>query len=449
MGAPRRLVYAASMYAAEQGGALALARVSEGGAGPEPEASRRLRILHLEDSPSDAELAREFLEAEGILSDVRRVETRQQFEEALGAGEIDLVLADFQLPSFDGITAFLLARQVRPDVPFIMLTGKLGEEYAIDTLALGVTDYVLKQNLARLAPAVRHALEQQRERRRRREAEEALARHQERLEDLVRERTALLEERNAQLAVANRDLELFVASASHDLRTPLVIIGGFARRLEATCAGRIGADEIDMLHKVIAAARRMESLLDDLLAFFRAAKAVPELRAIDMAAVVREAFDGLQPLIGERRVRLEIAPLPRASGDAAMIRQLLVNLLANAVKFAAPRADALIEVSGWEDAAATGYCVRDNGIGFDMGDSGRLFELFGRLHPPGEFAGTGIGLATVRRIVEKHGGKVWASAAVDQGARFCFTLPRPASAAGLSRWGRLTRAEEDGVSLPQ
>ena len=106
-------------------------------------AGRPLRILHLEDSPSDAELAREQLEAEGLACVLNRVETRQEFEELLESGDVDLILADFQLPAFDGVTAFLLAREIRPDVPYIMLTGKLGEESAIDTLALGVTDYVL------------------------------------------------------------------------------------------------------------------------------------------------------------------------------------------------------------------------------------------------------------------------------------------------------------------
>ena len=437
------------MGATEQGVLPTLAGGRGDGSGPMPEAGRVLRVLHLEDSPSDAALAREFLEAEGIRSEVRRVETRQQFEEALAAGGVDLILADFQLPAFDGITAFLLARQASPDVPFIMLTGKLGEEYAIDTLALGVTDYVLKQRMARLAAAVRHALEQQRERRLRREAEGALRRHQEHLEGLVRQRTALLEERNAQLAVANRDLEMFVASATHDLRTPLVVIGGFARRLEATCAGRIEPAEVDMLRKVIGAEERMERLLDDLLAFFRASKAAPELVAIDMEAAAREAFEGLQPLVGGRRVRLDIAALPRARGDAAMVRQVLVNLLANALKYTQPRDTAVIEISGREDGEAPVYCVQDNGIGFDMRDSGRLFEPFQRLHDPREFAGTGIGLATVKRIVEKHGGKVWANSAVNRGARFCFTLPRAAGSRGRAADGpphrvRLTCAEEEG-----
>lgn len=394
-----------------------------------PAAGRLLRILHLEDSPSDSELAREHLEAEGVSCELVRVETREQFEERLAGGAFDLIIADFQLPAFDGVTAFLLARQHRPDVPFIMLTGKLGEEHAIDTLELGATDYVLKQRLARLAPAVRRALDEQLDRQRRREAEEALRRHQERLEELVRQRTAELEERNAELAVANRDLETFVATATHDLRSPLAVIGAFARRLEKHCTGRLGPGEVDLLQGVIATTARTERLLDDLLDFFRASKSVPHRVAIDVEATVRETFEGLRPLVGERRIRLEVAVLPRAHGDAAMVRQVLVNLLANAVKFTAPRDPAVIEVSGWEEAGATGYRVRDNGVGFDASQGGRLFEPFQRLHDPREFDGTGIGLATVKRIVEKHGGRVWATSGAGQGASFHFTLPTAAAGA--------------------
>lgn len=401
-----------------------------GAAGPPngPPARRPLRVLHLEDSPSDSELASEHLDAEGIPSELHRVETREQFQAALEAGGIDLILADFQLPTFDGVTAFLLARNLRPDVPFIMLTGKLGEEYAIDTLKLGVTDYVLKQNFTRLAAAVHRALLEQHERAQRREAEEQLRRYREDLEIQVRRRTAELEVRNAQLAVANRDLEAFVASATHDLRGPLVVIGGFARRLEKTCAGKIDEADMEMLRGVIAAELGMERLLDDLLSFFRASTAAPNRDSVDMEAAVREAFAGLQPLLGERRVRLGTSRLPEAFGDPAMVRQILVNLLANAVKYTGRRDLAVIEVDGWDDPEATGYCVRDNGIGFDMRFREKLFEIFQRLHDASEFPGTGVGLATVKRIVEKHGGRVWATGAVGEGASFCFTLPkRPAA----------------------
>ncbi len=390
-----------------------------------PPLTRPLRILHLEDSPSDAELAREHLAMEGISCVVHRVETQEDYSAALHEGGIDLVVADYQLPDFDGLTAYTIARQYCPDVPFLILTGKLGEEYAIDTLKLGVTDYILKQHLStRLAPAMLRALDQRRERAERREAQEQLRRHQEHLEELVKRRTAELEERNAQLAVANRDMESFLATATHDLRTPLAIIGGFTRRLEKSCADKIDATDLEHLRRVIAAADRMNRLLDDLLGFFRALKATPNRVAIDMEAEVREGYAELFTLVGERKVKLEISPLPEAFGDPAMIRQVLVNLIGNAIKYTGPRESAVIEVSGWEEPNATGYCVKDNGIGFDMRFHEKLFELFQRLHDKREFPGTGVGLAAVKRILEKHDGRIWATSVVGQSASFSFTLPR-------------------------
>jgi len=390
-----------------------------------------LRILHLEDSPSDAELAREHLAAEGIACVVRRVETREEFSAAVHDGGIDLIVADYQLPDFDGLTAYAIAQQNCPDIPFLILTGKLGEEYAIDTLKLGVTDYILKQHLSsRLAPAVLRALDQQKERAARREAQEQLQRHQEHLEELVQRRTAELEERNGQLAVANRDMEGFLAAATHDLRTPLVIIGGFTRRLEKNCAGKIAAGDLDLLQRVIAAENRMERLIDDLLGFLRASKAVPQRGTIDMEAMIRETYAELLPVIGERQVRLEVSPLPAACGDPALIRQVLANLIANAIKYTGPRASAVIEVCGWAEPDATGYCIKDNGIGFDMRFHEKLFEIFQRLHDKDEFPGTGVGLAAVKRILEKHDGRIWATSVAGQSASFYFTLPRGNASSG-------------------
>lgn len=389
---------------------------------------RPLRILHLEDNPADSELLLEHLADEDFDVVLQRVETRREFEAALAADDADLIVSDFQLPSFDGISAFLLAREIRPEVPFIMLTGKLGEEYAIDTLKLGVTDYVLKQGLTRLAPAVHRALVQREERAQRREAQEQLQRYRENLEELVRQRTAELEVRNAQLDLANQDLETLAAAATHDLRNPLVVIGGFARRLARRRDVGEDADAGALLQGIIESAARMERLLGDLHQFFHASGAELKRVPIDVERLVREAFDDLRPIVGERRVDLEVAPLPMGFGDRAMIRQVAINLLGNAVKYTRSREQALIEVSGWEEPAATGYCVRDNGIGFDAGACERVFRLFERLPEADAFPGTGVGLAMVKRVLEKHGGKAWASSAPGAGARFFFTLPRSAAA---------------------
>jgi signal transduction histidine kinase len=383
-----------------------------------------LRILHLEDSPSDADLAREQIAAEGVACAVSRVETREEYLAALDAGGFDLILADFRLPEFDGLEAFACARTRCPDVPFIIVTGEMGEETAIDTLRSGVTDYVLKGRMGRLVPAVRRALAERREQRQRREAEERLQRSHELLEEQVRLRTAELAQRNAELAAVNRDLESFVAAATHDLRSPLVTIGGFARRLEKVCSGKLAEEDRELPGRIVAGVSRMEALIGDLLAFFRVATSAPRKALVDMDLLVQEVFAGLAPAEATRTVRLEAAPLPTAYGDPAMLRVVLENLLSNAVKFTAPRETARIEVSGRVEEDGLRYCVRDNGVGFDMGRAGRLFEFFQRLHDRREFPGTGLGLATARRIVERHGGAVSATAAMDAGATFCFTLPK-------------------------
>jgi signal transduction histidine kinase len=386
--------------------------------------AKPLRILHLEDSPSDSELAREQLAMEGIACVMQRIETREEFVAALLRCDFDLIFADYELPGFDGLSAFAMARRQCADIPFIILTGKMGEELAIESLKSGVTDYVLKHRLSRLAPAVSRALRELLERGRRRVAEAELRQYQEHLEDLVRRRTLELEEKNRQLAVANRDLESFVYSATHDLRTPLVIIGGFTKLLEKSCAGKIDEQELGLLRSVITNVGRMEQLLNDLFTFFQVSTAELRKVEVDMETAVREAFAGLLPLIGEREVRLETGPLPPAYGDPAMIRQVLANLLANAVKYTSRRESARLEVSGRVEPEATVYVVRDNGVGFDMRSREKLFTIFQRLHDRKDFPGTGVGLAIVARIVEKHGGRVDAEGVPEEGASFSFSLPR-------------------------
>jgi len=386
--------------------------------------TKPLRILHLEDSQSDSELAREHLAIDGIACTMRRVETREEFSAALNACDFDLIFADYELPGFDGLSAFAMARRQCPDIPFIILTGKMGEELAIESLKTGVTDYVLKHRLSRLAPAVNRALRELLERGRRRVAEAELLQYQEHLEDLVRRRTMELEEKNRLLAVANQDLESFAYSATHDLRTPLVIIGGFTKLLIRSCEGKIDEQELGLLRSVIANVDRMEQLLNDLLTFFQVSTAGLRKVDVDMDAALQETFAELAPLIGDREVRLLAGPLPPAFGDPAMIRQVLANLLANAVKYTSRRETAVIEVSGREEPGATCYRVRDNGVGFDMRFREKLFTIFQRLHDRKEFPGTGIGLAIVARIVGKHGGSVDADGIPGEGATFSFSLPR-------------------------
>ena len=230
-------------------------------------------------------------------------------------------------------------------------------------------------------------------------------------------------ERTAQLEGANKELESFSYSVSHDLRSPLRAIDGFSRMLEEDYGGKLD-DEGRRLFKVIRdSSRKMGRLIDDLLEFSRLGRKSLSTGQIDMKRLVAEVLEELQ-VAGGQRPRLVLGALPPAHGDTTLVKQAWVNLLANAIKFSARREQPVIEVSGREDGAESVYCVKDNGAGFDMRYYDKLFDVFQRLHGDEEFSGSGVGLAIVRRVVTRHGGRVWAEGKVNEGATFYFALPK-------------------------
>jgi signal transduction histidine kinase len=232
---------------------------------------------------------------------------------------------------------------------------------------------------------------------------------------------------NAKLEDANKELESFSYSVSHDLRAPLRAIDGFSRMLEEDHAAGLD-DEGKRLARVIRDnTRKMGRLIDDLLAFSRLGRKVISTERVDTGKLVGEVLEEVQAA-AERRAKVVVGPLPPAHADAALIRQVWINLLSNAVKFSGNRDDPRVEVSAYDDGADTVYCVKDNGAGFDMKYCDKLFGVFQRLHGDEEFSGTGVGLAIVRRVVTRHGGRVWAEGKVDEGATFYFALPKERSA---------------------
>ncbi|MDD5248997.1 MAG: ATP-binding protein [Rhodocyclaceae bacterium] len=232
-----------------------------------------------------------------------------------------------------------------------------------------------------------------------------------------------IEDRTAALEQANRELEAFAYSVSHDLRAPLRAIDGFSHILLDDYAGALDDEGKRLLNLVRANTARMGQLIDDMLSFSRMARREMAAMTIDMTQLAREVAAELQAATAGRVLRFDIAPLPPARGDRDMLRQVLVNLLSNAVKFTRPRAEAAIEVGGAVAAEGGIYFVKDNGVGFDMAYADKLFGVFERLHPQQEFEGTGIGLALVKRIVARHGGRVWAEGKEGEGAVFHFSLP--------------------------
>ncbi|TAM48233.1 MAG: PAS domain S-box protein [Gammaproteobacteria bacterium] len=238
----------------------------------------------------------------------------------------------------------------------------------------------------------------------------------------IRQLNDSLRERAAELEVVNKELEAFSYSVSHDLRAPLRAIDGFSRILLAEHAGALDATARDRLARVRRAAQHMAALIDDLLKLSRVTRAELSLEEVDLGALAQAVAEGLRGQDPARTVRFDIARGLAARADPRLLRVALENLLGNAWKFTGRRAEAHIEFGATERDGQAAYFVRDDGAGFDMAYADKLFGAFQRLHDAAEFPGTGIGLATVQRIVHKHGGRVWAEAAVDRGATFYFTL---------------------------
>jgi PAS domain S-box-containing protein len=633
-----------------------------------------LRIVMLEDQPEDAVLVKEELRKGGLKFSFTRIETREQFLEQVTNQKPDLILSDHGLPSFDGLSALHLAREKCPDVPFVFVTGALGEEFAIRTFESGATDYVLKHHLSELVPTVERALSVAEEARRHRAKDEDLRRNEElfrmlvegvrdyaiymldadgriatwnagaeriegytaeeaigrspdivllpedvakgraqisleiaardgrceeegwrvrkdgtrywsnvvltalrdpsgtlqgfakvsrdmterkryeealrtseertrsiletaidaivmmdpegdvhewnpaaermfgytreqavgkkladlimppylrehhqlglaqfqvsgygamlnqrietiairsdgtefpvelaitetktndqrmftgyisditerkRAEEEVRQLNAELEQRvlkrTQQLESANKELEAFSYSVSHDLRAPLRHINGFVEILESTSADKLDEESRGFLDTIAESARQMGKLIDDLLAFSRMGRTELRLVPVKLNNVLAEALRELRHESDGRDVHWAIGSLPEVDGDPAMLRQVFINLVSNALKYSRTRTKTEIEISSSEAPEEHIIAVRDNGVGFDNTYAHKLFGVFQRLHPAHEFEGTGIGLAIVRRVIARHGGKVWATGVVDEGATFYFSLPK-------------------------
>jgi len=285
------------------------------------------------------------------------------------------------------------------------MTGEGTIGTAVEAMQSGALDYILKPfKLQAILPVLGRSLTLRR-----------LRLENEALERRVREHAAELE-------ATNRELEAFTRSASHDLRSPVNVVLGFSTLLVNELGPRISAHQRAWLGHIEQSAERMSQLIDALMRLSRVGRQVLDLKLVDMAALVREVADELRQAEPQRHLALNIGDLPPATADAALLRQLFINLLSNAFKFTRNVAQAVIEAGCEVREGEHVYFVRDNGPGFDMARAQNIFDAFQRLHRPNEFEGSGVGLSIVQRIVLRHGGRIWAQAAPGQGATFSFTL---------------------------
>ena len=238
-------------------------------------------------------------------------------------------------------------------------------------------------------------------------------------------------ERTAQLEAANKELEAFSYSVAHDLRAPLRHIDGFSRILAEHLGGSLDEDSKHHLESIQGSARDMGLMVDELLNLSRVTRMALNLHVTALSSLVEEVLKDLEPDLKGRDIEWKIVALPCAECDPILAKQVFVNLLSNAVKFTRTRPRAIIEVGQKEVDGQSVIYIRDNGVGFNMKYSNKLFGVFQRLHRQEDFEGTGVGLAIVQRIVQKHGGRVWAEAELNTGATFYFTLGSAVHAAGL------------------
>jgi len=380
--------------------------------------ARRLKVLLVEDNAADARLIQESLaERSDEPFDLETVDTLQTGLQRLSAGGIDAMLLDLGLPDSYGVETFVRAKARALGVAIIILTGLNDDSLALKLVQGGAQDFVAKVDVSgnNLTRAILYAVEREK-------LEQEFRKLNLQLEQRVKDRTAELE-------ASNRELEAFSYSVSHDLRAPLSVLIGFAELLRLKNEAQL--DEIGQkyLRRIHESAFRMSELMNDLIRLAKVSRQGPTREKVPLRSLVDEVVAELESQNEKRKIEWRIGALPVVECDHGLMKQVLANLISNAVKYTRPREIAVIEIGETIMGGERTLFVRDNGVGFDMKNANKLFVPFQRLHRHEEFEGTGIGLATVQRIVEKHKGRVWVESKVGVGSTFFFTLNMGARAA--------------------
>jgi signal transduction histidine kinase len=380
-----------------------------------------LHFLLVEDNPLDVGLVnRELRRADFDFTSVA-VQTPEEFLREVHANPPQIVLADYNLPQWRGMEALAILRNENLDVPLILVSGALGEVNAVECLKQGATDYVLKGALTRLPVAIRRALHERDLREHRKQAEQALARKME------------------ELARSNRELEEFAYIASHDLQEPLRMVASYCELLGERYKGKLDDKADKYIGYAVDGARRMQRLITCLLEYSRVGTRAQPLQSTNVDAVLNSALHGLQKAVQANQAVIVRESLPIVLADELQLGQVFQNLIGNALKFhgqQAPRVRISAERVGSDTAEAgpvgngriVRFAISDNGIGMEKDSSGRIFQMFQRLHTREEYEGSGIGLAISKKIVERHGGRIWFESVSGQGTTFFFTLQAAASA---------------------
>ncbi len=367
-----------------------------------------LKVLLVEDSEKDAALILRELRRVGYSVVYRRVETAGEMSAALDAESWDVVLCDHALPEFNGVEALDLLRRRDSNLPFIIVSGHIGEDLAVEAMKGGANDYIMKSNLKRLAPAVLREVRDAQERREKQRVEQELRVTEEELQ-LSRKIEQMKDE--------------FIGMVSHELKSPLtVIIGALS---VATSEGVPPEEAGELIRDALASAESLTVIIDNLLELSRSQQKslILRLKPCDISEVVANVVKKLEPKSPMHKLIVEIpADLPAVPADSLRIERVLYNLVDNAIKYSPDGGEVRISVSRQEDHITV--AVADQGIGISPHDQRRLFQHFERLESYGqEIEGVGLGLKVCQVLIEAHGGRIWLMSALGAGSTFYFSLP--------------------------
>jgi signal transduction histidine kinase len=398
----------------------------------EPMEADTLAVLILENSDADFELLTHELKRYGFAAECRHAETEPEYLAEL-ARKPDVILADYMLTGFDAVRALELLQHTSMVIPFIVVTGAVSEDAMVECMRRGASDYLLKDRVMRLGPAIRRALEESALRRQKLDAERAL-----------RQKNLELEAQYVQVQAASRMKSVFLANMSHELRTPLTAIIGFSELLVDGKAGDLGLEQLDLLQEVLGNARHLLGLINDVLDLAKVESGTMRFRPepISVPEIAGEAVTGLRLIARERRVALisDIrVPPSEIHLDPQRFKQVLFNYISNALKFTPPGGTIIVRVTA-ETASALRLEVEDTGIGIAQNDLPRLFQDFQQIDDglSKQTPGTSLGLALTRRLVEAQGGSVGVHSVEGKGSTFFAVIPFapdrrvPATAGALS-----------------
>lgn len=376
----------------------------EHGAGTSSASKPQLHVLLVEDDAADRDLILHELAKGEFEITSEAVQTPEEFRQRIKARCPDVVLSDYNLGQWRGTEALEILREEGLDIPLILVSGVLGDVTAVECIKQGVTDYVLKDSLARLSVALRGALKDKKSREERQRAQASLA---EKVEELAR---------------SNRDLEQFAYVASHDLQEPLRMVGAYTQLLAERYRGKLDEQADKYINYAVDGAERMQSLIHDLLAFSRVGRQETELRHINCNEAVGQALKDLQGAITESGAVIHHENLPWLNANQSQLKQVFQNLIGNAIKFRGSNIP-VIHISAERRGAEWIFSVADNGIGISAEHAENVFIIFNRLHTRTEYPGNGIGLAICKKIIERHRGRIEAMSREGGGTIFRFTLP--------------------------